>query len=116
MRAQLEREITDIAPGGAVDVTAPAALIFQHAFQNQRVYRALCGHQGGALVQRHLRRMVGNLLRQRLRPQFARTGTEVSAEVADWSREHKAMKAVDLCKFEHACAIALGLSKEREGI
>jgi AcrR family transcriptional regulator len=82
MRAQLEREITDIAPGGAVDVTAPAALIFQHAYQNQRVYRALCGHQGGALVQRHLRRMVGDLLRRRLRPQFARTGTEVSADVA----------------------------------
>jgi AcrR family transcriptional regulator len=82
MRAQLERELTDIPPGGAVDVTPPAALLFEHAFRNQRIYRALCGHQGGALVPRHLRRLIGDLLRKRLRPQFTQTGTQVSADVA----------------------------------
>jgi Transcriptional regulator C-terminal region len=44
------------------------------------VYRALCGRQGGALVQRYLRRLIGDLLRKHLRPHVARA--DVPAEVA----------------------------------
>jgi AcrR family transcriptional regulator len=82
MREQLERELTDIPAAGTVDVGRPAALLFEHAYRNQRVYRALCGRQGGAVVQRHLRRLIGDVLRRRLRPQLTQAGTDVPAEVA----------------------------------
>jgi AcrR family transcriptional regulator len=78
---QLERELADISAAGPIDVGLPAALLYEHAYQNQRVYRALCGHQGGALVQRYLRRLIGDLLRKQLRPQFPQAGTEVPADV-----------------------------------
>jgi AcrR family transcriptional regulator len=82
IREQLERELADITTDGPVDVALPAALLYEHAHRNQRVYRALCGRRGGALVQRYLRRLIGDLLRKRLRPQFTRAGTDVPADVA----------------------------------
>jgi AcrR family transcriptional regulator len=82
MREQLEREFADIPAAGPIDVTLPAARLFEHAYRNQQVYRAMCGRQGGALVQRYLRRLIGDLLRKSLRPQFSRAGTEVPADVA----------------------------------
>jgi AcrR family transcriptional regulator len=80
MRDQLEHELVDIDATSAIDVTLPAALLYEHAYRNQRVYRALCGRQGGALVQRYLRRLVGDLLRKHLRPHVARA--DVPADVA----------------------------------
>jgi AcrR family transcriptional regulator len=82
MREQLERQLADIPATSPIDVALPAALLFEHAYRNQRVYRALCGHQGGALVQRYLRRLIGDLLRKHLRPQFSGASTEVTADVA----------------------------------
>src|SRR5246500_180928 len=82
MGDQLEHGLADIDAASPVDVTLPAALLFEHAYRNQRVYRALCGHQGGALVQRYLRRLIGDLLRKHLRPQFTHAGADVPAEVA----------------------------------
>jgi AcrR family transcriptional regulator len=79
---QLEHELASIDATSQIDVTLPATLLFEHAYRNQRVYRALCGHQGGALVQRYLRRLIGDLLRKHLRPQFTRAGTGVPADVA----------------------------------
>ncbi len=81
MRDQLKRELAEIPATGAIDVSLPAALLYEHAYRNQRVYRALCGRQGGALVQRYLRRLIGDLLRRHLRPQITRTGTGVPADV-----------------------------------
>ena len=78
----LQRELAAIPAAEQIDVTRPAALIFEHAYRKQRVYRALCGKQGGALVQRYLRRLVGDILRKNLRPQFSRTGSGVPADVA----------------------------------
>ncbi|MDT5187040.1 MAG: hypothetical protein QOI29_5198, partial [Mycobacterium sp.] len=60
----------------------PAALLFEHAYRNQHMYRAMCGRQGGALVQRHLRRLIGDVLRKYLRPQLQQVGAEVPADVA----------------------------------
>ncbi|MDT5254016.1 MAG: hypothetical protein QOH07_2970 [Mycobacterium sp.] len=82
MHAQLQRQLADIPATSSIDVALPAALLFEHAYRNQRIYRALCGHQGGAVVQRHLRRLIGDLLRQHLWPQFSGAGTEVTADVA----------------------------------
>jgi AcrR family transcriptional regulator len=82
MGEQLEHELDGIPAADPIDVTLPAALLFEHAYRNKRVYRALCGHQGGALVQRHLRRLIGDVLRKRLRPHPTRSGTDVPADVA----------------------------------
>jgi AcrR family transcriptional regulator len=82
MQQQLECELDQIAATGPIDVALPAALLFEHAYRNQRMYRAMCGRQGGALVQRHLRRLIGDLLRKRLQPQFQQAGADVPADVA----------------------------------
>jgi AcrR family transcriptional regulator len=82
MGEQLEHALDGIAAADAIDVALPAALLFEHAYRNKRVYRALCGYQGGALVQRHLRRLIGDVLRKRLRPHQTRSGTGVPADVA----------------------------------
>jgi AcrR family transcriptional regulator len=60
LREQLEREAGHEAP---LHPGRPAELIFEHAHRHQRVYRALCGRRGGQAVQRHLHRMVRDLLR-----------------------------------------------------
>lgn len=78
----LQRELGAITAAEQIDVSRPAALIFEHAYRNQRVYQALCGKQGGALVQRYLRRLIGDILRKNLRPQLSRTGIGVPADVA----------------------------------
>ena len=82
MRDQLEHELAGIDATSPIDVTLPAALLYEHAYRNQRVYRALCGRQGGAQVQRYLRRLIGDLLRKHLRPRVTRADVppEVSAE------------------------------------
>lgn len=80
MRDQLELEFAGIDATTPVDITLPAALLYEHAYRNQRVYRALCGRQGGALVQRYLRRLIGDLLRKHLQPNV--TPTEVPSDVA----------------------------------
>ena len=43
MQEQLECELDQIAATGPFDVALPAALLFEHAYRNQRVYRAMCG-------------------------------------------------------------------------
>ena len=82
MREQLRSNMAAIRPAGPIDVSRPAALIFEHAYRNQRVYSALCGNKGGAVVQRHLRKMVGDVLREQLPHHLAQTGTEVPTDVA----------------------------------
>ncbi|MFC0439489.1 TetR/AcrR family transcriptional regulator [Kutzneria buriramensis] len=54
------REDIDAAPD------RPATLLFEHAYQHQRVYRALCGRQGGSLVIQHVHGLIGDALREQL--------------------------------------------------
>ncbi|WP_227999959.1 TetR/AcrR family transcriptional regulator [Mycolicibacterium sp. P1-5] len=84
MREQLEHQLADAAAARATDVALPAALLYEHAYRHQRVYGALCGHQGGDVVQRHLRRLIGDLLREHLRSQPSATGSgsDLTADVA----------------------------------
>jgi AcrR family transcriptional regulator len=81
VRDQLERELAGIAVSETVDVALPAALLYEHAYRNKQVYRALCGRQGGALVQRYLRRLLGDLLRKRLRQQLTHGDAELPVDV-----------------------------------
>lgn len=82
VRDHLEQGLASIEVTGSVDVALPAALLYEHAYRNQQVYRALCGRQGGALVQRYLRRLIGDLLRTRLRPPLIQGDTELPVDVA----------------------------------
>jgi AcrR family transcriptional regulator len=82
MHEQLQGQLADAPASSTIDVALPAALLFEHAYRNKRVYRALCGHQGGAVVQRHLRSLIGDLLRKHLRPEFSRGTTDVPADIA----------------------------------
>jgi AcrR family transcriptional regulator len=75
MRDELRQEIGDAPPGPA----RPAAVVFAHAHRHRRVYQALCGRQGGNLVYGHLHRLVGDVLREQLRPHLA--GADLPVEV-----------------------------------
>jgi AcrR family transcriptional regulator len=77
MREQLEAEAASSAP---LHPGRPAELIFEHAHRNQRVYRALCGRQGGQAVYRHLHRMLGDLLLDALRHRDPGVPVEIAAE------------------------------------
>lgn len=82
MEDDLRREIRALAPGDPlVRPDRPAAVVFEHAYRNQRVYRALCGRAGGSLVYRHLHRTIGGILREHLRPHLAAAGSKVPADV-----------------------------------
>jgi AcrR family transcriptional regulator len=82
LRDELQRTIEAMAPGvPPVDTALPAAVIFEHAHRNRRVYRALCGKQGGNLVYGHLHGLISGLLREHLRPHLAAAGSNLPVEV-----------------------------------
>ncbi|WP_214405300.1 TetR/AcrR family transcriptional regulator [Pseudonocardia lacus] len=68
MRAQLQRDVDAQTGGDPLDPARPAGLLFAHAHRNQRVYRALCGREGGTVVLRHLHRMLAEVLTTQLGP------------------------------------------------
>lgn len=65
--AELHEAVAAMAAGPA-NPARPAEIIYEHAFRNRRVYRALCGRQGGTVVRRYLHRLVVELLRDHLSP------------------------------------------------
>ncbi len=81
MGEELRTDLAAMAPGVAPDQTSPAGALFDHAYRRRAVYQALCGRQGGDLVHRHLRRLVGDLLREHLRPHLAAAGSDLPVDV-----------------------------------
>jgi AcrR family transcriptional regulator len=82
MREELRRDLDAIAPGAPPpDPTSPIGAIFDHAHRNRRVYQALCGKQGGNVVYRHLHGLIVDLLRARLRPHLAATGSNLPVDI-----------------------------------
>jgi len=59
--------------GDPIDVTLPAALLFEHAYRNQRVYRR-CATSGRRVGQRHLRQLIGDVLAKASAVQRTRSG------------------------------------------
>jgi len=62
------------------DPRMPASVLFEHAYRNRRMYRALCGRPGGTIVERHLHALVAGALRTHLAPHLAAAGSPVSAD------------------------------------
>lgn len=82
MRDELQRDLDAMRPGTLpADPTSPAAAVFGHAHRNRRVYRALCGKQGGNVVQRHLHGLIGGMLREHLRPHLTAAGSDLPVDV-----------------------------------
>ena len=82
MRQELQRDLDAMQPGELpADPTSPARAIFDHAHRNRRVYRALCGKQGGTVVYRHLHALIGGMLREHLRPHLAAAGSDLPVDV-----------------------------------
>ena len=68
------------ATAATPDPRAPTLALFEHAYRNRRMYRALCGRSGGAIVQRHLHALVAGALRAHLQPHVAAAGSRVPAD------------------------------------
>jgi AcrR family transcriptional regulator len=81
LRAELGADLAATVPGEPPTPTGPVGALFAHAYQRRAVYRALCGRQGGDIVYRHLRRLIGGLLREHLRPQLAAAGSDLPVDV-----------------------------------
>src|SRR5262245_465000 len=65
LQTQFELHAVDHGrPAG--DAHCPALALFTHAAEYHQLYRALCGRRGGDVAQRHLHRMVTELLRAHL--------------------------------------------------
>jgi AcrR family transcriptional regulator len=77
MRERLERgAATQSAPHRG----RPAELIFEHVYRKRHVYRALNGRTGGRAVQRHLQRMVRDVLGDTMAAADPALPTELVAE------------------------------------
>jgi AcrR family transcriptional regulator len=81
LRTDLRADLAAMTPGHELNPTSPVGALFDHAYQRRVVYRALCGRQGGDIVQRHLRNLVGDLLREHLRPHLAAAGSDLPVDV-----------------------------------
>ncbi|HEU5110633.1 MAG TPA: TetR/AcrR family transcriptional regulator [Micromonosporaceae bacterium] len=82
LRDELRADLAATAPGAPPDPTGTVGAVFAHAYGRRAVFRALCGRQGGNVVHRHLRRLVGDLLREHLRPHLAAAGGDIPVDVA----------------------------------
>ena len=81
LREEVHRELDAAVPGSAVDVGTPAAALFTHAYGNRRVYRAMCGRQGGTVVHAHLHVLVRDALTARLAPHLIAAGSDTPPEI-----------------------------------
>jgi AcrR family transcriptional regulator len=82
VQKQLRVEVdTPSRAGDSIEVARPAALVFEHAYRNQRVYRVLCGKQGGDAVQRYLHGLIGDPIFKTISAQSSSRATDLHAEV-----------------------------------
>ncbi|HEY5222919.1 MAG TPA: TetR/AcrR family transcriptional regulator [Microbacteriaceae bacterium] len=82
VREQLTSEFDALSSAGLpLEVDRPAELIFDHAYRNQRIYRAICGRNGGGIVLRYLHDLIVEMLLKHLRQhRRAAVPDEVAAE------------------------------------
>ena len=81
LREDLRRDLDAMTPGVAPhDPAQPSIVVFAHAYQHRRIYRALCGRHGGTIVYRHLHALVAAALRAHLAPHLAASGSPIPAD------------------------------------
>lgn len=80
LRAGLERELEATATGAPHEPTRPIGVVFEHAYGNQQVYRALCGRSGETPGTRLLHRLILGALRDHLSPVGLRLPVDIVAE------------------------------------
>lgn len=81
MRDQFQTALETMKPEVPSDPAGPASVLFAHAYQHRNVYEALCGKQGGTVVHRYLHRLIGDLLREHLRPHLAAADSGLPADM-----------------------------------
>jgi AcrR family transcriptional regulator len=82
MQKQLRSAIDAVAPTGPpIDLARPVDLLFDHAYRNKRVYRALCRKQGGDTVKRYLHGVIGQLVAETLGPELRAHGSDLQVDV-----------------------------------
>jgi AcrR family transcriptional regulator len=82
LRDDLRRDMDSLTPGEMPDDPAhPVSVVFRHAYNHRPIYRALCGRQGGNVIDGHLRAMFGTLLGDHLRPHLAAAGSSLPAAI-----------------------------------
>ena len=81
MGEELRSDLAARKPGTPPDPTSPVGAVFDHAYNNRRVFQAMCGRQGGTVVHRHLHRLIGDLLRDHLRPHLSAAGWDLPVDV-----------------------------------
>ena len=82
LRDDLRRDMDALTPGEMPDDPAhPVSVVFRHAYDHRPIYRALCGRQGGNVIDGHLRAMFGTLLGDHLRPHLAAAGSSLPPAV-----------------------------------
>jgi hypothetical protein len=81
LRASLQAQLDAMAPGRPPpDATAPVGVIFEHAYHNRPVYRAVCGRRGDSVISRQLHELIVGLLREHLAVVHPRHPVEPVAE------------------------------------
>jgi AcrR family transcriptional regulator len=81
LRDELSRELGAMTTGVVPpDPRRPSIVLFEHAYRHRRIYQALCGRNGGTIVQRHLHTLIVAALRTHLRPHLAAAGSSIPAE------------------------------------
>ncbi|MBU4225819.1 MAG: TetR/AcrR family transcriptional regulator, partial [Chloroflexi bacterium] len=69
MRAQFEQHLLGQSPA-AENPWALSLIMFQHAQEYQRVYKALVGEKGGHAMLSHIQKYLTTLIYEHLKPQF----------------------------------------------
>ncbi|MFU8850435.1 TetR/AcrR family transcriptional regulator [Micromonospora sp. SL1-18] len=82
LRTELRRDLDVLSPGVPPHPTSPTGVIFAHAYRHRDLYRALCGRRGRSVAQRHLYRLVSDLLRDHLRPHIEAAGSDLPVDIA----------------------------------
>ena len=77
LREELSTTLTAMTPA---DPYPPVVGLFEHAYRHRRMFRALCGRTGGAIVHRHLHAMLVDALRTHLEPYVEAAGSPVPAD------------------------------------
>jgi AcrR family transcriptional regulator len=83
LRVDLYADIESMWPGEPIgDPSLLSRALFVHAYNNQIVYRALCGKaSAGTVAQRHLHDMIGDILHSHLRPHLDDRGAPIPSDL-----------------------------------